>query len=113
MHIAVDHAWSTMILYRLGRVEEGRKDHGKSMQLYHALRPSGQRELPEMWFDFVELGIILCELSLEFEHAPDLGKPEKLVPAIHTVPTTAYPEEFHLVKWRASPQSSDGRLIDR
>ena len=103
MHIAVDHALSTMILYRLGRVEAGRKDHGTSMQLYHALRPSGQRELPEMWFDFVELGIILCELSTKFEHAPDLSsQPGEPVPATRSIPTTACPNDFHLLKWHPS-----------
>lgn len=102
MHIAVDHAWSTMILYRLGRVEEGRKDHGKSMQLYHALRPSGQRELPEMWFDFVELGIIMCELAMDFEQSPVAPSSQQApIPIVRSIPTTECPNEFQLVKWKA------------
>lgn len=102
IHIAVDHAWSTMILYRLGRVEEGRKDHGKSMQLYHALRPSGQRELPEMWFDFVELGIIMTELSMDFEQSPIAPSSQQApIPLVRSIPTTECPSEFKLVKWNA------------
>jgi WD40 repeat protein len=104
MHIAVDHAWSTMILYRLGRIEEGRRDHGKSMQLYHALRPSGQSELPDMWFDFVELGIVLCELSLEFEHAPASKIPFKTAEGDNLrIPYSVCTDDFRLMKWRPMP----------
>lgn len=105
MHIAVDHAWSTMIHYRLGRTDQGRQEHGKAMRFYHALRPPGQRELPKMWFDFVELGIILTELSLEFEHAPAMNAPVKTTEVEEpSIPYSLCTKDFRLIKWRPMPE---------
>lgn len=52
-----------MARYGGGQLEEARKDHAQSLQLYRQLRPPGQQQLPEMWFDFIELSVVLDELE--------------------------------------------------
>lgn len=66
MHAAIDKAWSMLINRQLNRPDEAKNDYSSSSEFFHTFfhpKLVGKFKVPEMWFDFIELGIIHRELD--------------------------------------------------
>nr|WP_161501559.1 WD40 repeat domain-containing serine/threonine protein kinase [Rhodopirellula sp. SM50] len=74
VHRAVDTAWSALILNRLGRSTEARRAFEQAQQLQQEIKANARTPLPQMWFDYIELVVILGqfdEQSSTHQEAPD------------------------------------------
>jgi hypothetical protein len=100
MHTAIDHAWSALILCRLERYAEGREDQEKALALHRELKPHGLKRIPEQWFDYIELFVILCEAAMaEWVDEVPTAKTEP------SIPLSLCTTEFRLLKWHRSTDS--------
>lgn len=108
MHVAVDHAWSALILAKLNRHAEAEKDRNKAMTLMNELTLKKERGFPNQWFDAVELLLILQELATIEMPPPTMTPPQDV---IQSVPYSLCPEDMQLAKVRFSSDSiSDAQL---
>ncbi|WP_197455958.1 WD40 repeat domain-containing serine/threonine protein kinase [Stieleria neptunia] len=63
MHRAVDTAWSALILDRMGRSTEALRAFEKAQQLQLELKANAHTPVPQMWFDYIELVVILGQFD--------------------------------------------------
>lgn len=101
MHAALDHTWKALALYRLNRGDEAWEVQEQSIAHYMKIKPTGENKLPDMWFDFIELMVVMCEVSLisseyPFDQSNQSAKSEDL----EAGPPTSNYEQIQLVGWR-------------
>ncbi|WP_372896491.1 protein kinase, partial [Stieleria sp.] len=99
VHRAVDTAWSALILNRLGRSTEARRAFEKAQQLQLEIKAKARTPMPQMWFDYIELVVILGQFD-------DQSSTTKDVPEEQSVPTTPHADQAASAPEKASnPQA--------
>ena len=95
MHHAVDSAWAALIQFRLDNIEEAKQHYKKALDFQQECKKTNGAELPSMWFDYIELSVVLRELHGYRHHMQGI-----IEPTIRSFPFSAVHEDFKLAKWR-------------
>ena len=95
MHEAIDFAWAALILFRKDKVELAKQNYKKALDYQKECLKTNGDKFPSMWFDYIELSVVLRELHGYRHHMQGI-----IEPTMRSFPYSSVHEDFQLAKWR-------------